>query len=84
MTIEPTPAPKPALAARPPRTLLVHFGIDSAVAFLALAMLALLIDVPLVAAAVVAIVAGASAARFTRRAEQRALAARAQGTGDLS
>jgi hypothetical protein len=56
----------------------VHFGVDSAVAFLALVMLGLLIGVPWGITAIVAIVIGALACRSTRRAEIRALAAREQ------
>jgi hypothetical protein len=68
----------PALPDRPPRSLLVHFGVDSAVAFLALVMLGLLLGIPWGIVAVVALVIGAVAARFTRQAEARALAARRQ------
>jgi hypothetical protein len=54
----------------------VHFGVDSAVAFLALVMLGLLIGVPWGITAVIALVIGAIACRYTHRAEVRALAAR--------
>jgi hypothetical protein len=77
VTTEPTPPPTPgALPARPPRSLLVHFGVDSAVAFLALIMLGLIFGVPWGIVAIVALVVGAVAAPYTRRAEVRALAAR--------
>jgi len=56
----------------------VHFGIDSAVAFLALVMLGLIVGVAWGITAVVALVIGAVACRYTRRAEVRALAAREQ------
>jgi hypothetical protein len=56
----------------------VHFGIDSAVAFLALVMLGLIVGVPWGITAAVALVVGAIACRYTRRAEVRALAAREQ------
>jgi hypothetical protein len=56
----------------------VHFGIDSAVAFLALVVVGLIVGVPWVATAGVALVIGAIACRYTRRAEVRALAAREQ------
>jgi hypothetical protein len=56
--------------------LLVHFGVDSAVAFLALILLGLIIGIGWGVVAVAALVIGAIAARFTRRAEERALAAR--------
>ena len=77
VTTEPTPPPTPgALPARPPRSLLVHFGVDSAVAFLTLIMLGLIFGVPWGIVAIVALVVGAVAAPYTRRAEVRALAAR--------
>jgi hypothetical protein len=56
----------------------VHFGVDSAVAFLALIVLGLLVGIPWGVVAVVALAIGAIAARFTRQAEIRALAARRQ------
>ena len=71
----------PALPDRPPRSLLVHFGVDSAVAFLALVVLAFFFGVPWGITAVVALVIGAIAARYTRRAEVRALAARREQAG---
>ena len=77
MTTEPNPAGPGSLPARPPRSLLVHFGVDSAVAFLALIMLGLIFGVRWGIVAIVALVIGAGAARYTRRAEARALAARA-------
>jgi hypothetical protein len=60
----------------------VHFGIDTAVAFLALVLVGLIIGVPLLAIAGVAIVAGVVAAPYTRRAEVRALDARQAGSAD--
>jgi len=59
----------------------VHFGVDSAVAFLALFVLGFFFGVPWGITAAVALVIGAVAARFTRRAEERALAARREQTG---
>jgi hypothetical protein len=56
----------------------VHFAVDSAVAFLALVMVGLIVGIPWGVTAVVAIVIGALACRSTRRAEERALAAREQ------
>ena len=77
MTTDPTPPPEPGtLPDRPPRALLMHFGVDSAVAFLALIVLGIIFGVPWGLVAVVALVMGAVAAPFTRRAEVRALAAR--------
>lgn len=72
------PSASDALPARPPRSLLVHFGVDSAVAFLALVMVGLIVGVPWGITALVALVLGAIACRYTHRAEARALAARAQ------
>jgi hypothetical protein len=60
----------------------VHFGVDAAVAFLAILVLGLIFGAPLVAIAIVALVAGAIAAPFTRRAEERALAARGRSEPD--
>jgi hypothetical protein len=77
VTTEPHPAGPGSLPARPPRSLLVHFGVDSAVAFLALIMLLTVIfGVPWGIVAIVCLVIGAVAAPYTRRAEVRALAAR--------
>ena len=77
MTTDPTPPPAPGtLPDRPPRTLLVHFAVDSAVAFLALIVLGVIFGVPWGIVAIVSLIIGAVAARFTRRAEVRALAAR--------
>ncbi len=70
----------PALPDRPPRSLLVHFGVDSAVAFLALILLGLIVGIGWVVVAVAALVIGAIVAPFTRRAEERALAARHEHT----
>jgi hypothetical protein len=58
----------------------VHFGVDSAVAFLALIVLGLILGVPWLVVAAVALVIGAVACRYTRRAEERALAARASSS----
>jgi hypothetical protein len=54
----------------------VHFGVDSAVAFLALVVLGLIFGVPWGITAAVALVIGAVACRYTHRAEVRALAER--------
>jgi type III secretory pathway component EscV len=56
----------------------VHFGVDSAVAFLALIVVGLIVGVPWLVTAAMAVVIGAVACRYTRRAEIRALAAREQ------
>jgi hypothetical protein len=77
VTTDPTtPPPAKNLPPRAPRTLFVHFGVDSAVAFLALIMLGLMLGIGWGVVAVVALVIGAVACRYTRRAEMRALAAR--------
>jgi uncharacterized membrane protein YjjB (DUF3815 family) len=55
----------------------VHFGVDTAVAFVATVFLGLIFGVPIVAVAIGSLVVGAIAAPYTRRAEVRALAARA-------
>ena len=79
MTTDPSPPPAPdALPARAPRPLIVHFGVDSAVAFLALVVVGLIVGVPWGITAIVALVIGAVACRYTRRAEISALAARQQ------
>jgi len=79
VTSEPPP---PRLPPRPPRPLAVHFGVDAAVAFLGILVLGLIFGASLVAIAIVAVVAGAIAAPFTRRAEERALAAREESEPD--
>ena len=56
----------------------MHFGVDSAVAFLALVVLGLIFGVPWGITAFVALVIGAIACRYTHRAEVHALAAREQ------
>ena len=77
MTTDPSPPPAPdALPPREPRLLIVHFGVDSAVAFLALVMLGLIVGVRWGITAIVSLVIGAVACRYTHRAEVRALAAR--------
>ncbi len=58
----------------------MHFGVDSAVAFLALLMFGWFLGVPWGITALVALVIGAIACRYTRRAEVRALAASKQTT----
>ncbi len=58
----------------------MHFGVDSAVAFLALVMVGWMVGVPWGITVIVAVVVGAIACRPTRRAEIRALAAREHTT----
>jgi hypothetical protein len=54
----------------------VHWAIDTAVAFLALLVLGLILGASIIVIVVIAVVVGAAAAPSTRRAEMRALAAR--------
>jgi hypothetical protein len=54
----------------------VHFAVDTAVAFLAVFVLGLILGAPLLVIVAIAIVIGAIAAPRTRRAEINALAAR--------
>lgn len=61
---------------RPPRSFLVHWAVDAAVAFLAVVVVALLVGIPLVPVAIAAVIIGLIAAPYTRRAEIRALHAR--------
>jgi len=83
VTTDPSSPPTPgALPPRPPRPLIVHFGVDSAVAFLALVVLGLIFGVAWGVTAAVALVIGAVACRYTHRAEVRALAERTQPTAE--
>ena len=66
----------PQLPPRPPRSFAIHWLVDGAILFVAVLFLALITGVPLVPLAIVALLLGAIAAPFTRRAEIRALAAR--------
>jgi hypothetical protein len=61
---------------RPPRPTFVHFWVDTAVAFLALIILGLILGFEWYTVALLSIVIGALAAPLTHRAEERALAAR--------
>jgi len=76
-----SPAPPPPLPPRPPRPVGVHFLVDSAVAFLAIVVVALIIGFPFWLIVVLALALGAAFAPFTRRAEPRALAARPTAPG---
>lgn len=71
------PPDVPRLPPRPPRSLAIHWLVDAAVAFLAVVIVALFWGVPLLPLAIAALVVGAIVAPFTRRAEIRALDARA-------
>jgi hypothetical protein len=74
------PATPPPLARRDPRPLATHIAIDAAVAFLLSAVVLLIWDVDLVTVVIIAAVLGALAAPLTRRAEERALAARPEAS----
>jgi hypothetical protein len=76
-----SPAPPPPLPYRPPRPVGVHFLVDSAVAFLAVVVVALILGIPFWLIVVLAVAIGAACAPLTRRAEERALAARRAAPG---
>jgi hypothetical protein len=56
--------------------MLVHVAVDAAVAFLALVVVLLIVGIPIWVTVIAAVVVGAMAAPYTRRAEARALLAR--------
>jgi hypothetical protein len=68
---EPTPLPR-----REPRPFVVHWLIDSAVAFLAVVLVALMFEIGLGAIVIAALVLGLVGAPFTRNLEAKALARR--------
>ena len=84
VTMDPTPPPGDpggaALPPREPRPLIVHFGVDGAIAFLVLIVPCLFLGIGWGTVLIVAFVIGAVACRFTRQAEERALAARTQSS----
>ncbi len=67
-------APRPLRTA--PRPLLVHWLIDSAVTFLALILVGLFLGTPWWLVVIVSLAVGAVAARYTGRADVRAMQAR--------
>ena len=67
------PAPLPR---RDPRPLVVHFLVDSAVCFLVVLVVGLILGIGWVELLIASVVIGAIAAPLSRRAEARALAAR--------
>ena len=73
-----SPAPREGvpLPPRPPRTLFVHWAIDSAVTFLVLVLVALFVGVSIWIVVAISVVIGVLVAPTTRRAEARGLAAR--------
>jgi len=68
-------APRP-LPDRPPRPLIVHWAIDTAVAFLLTVIVALFLGASLIIVAIAAAVAGFFLAPWTRSLEARGLARR--------
>jgi hypothetical protein len=70
---EPAPPPLPR---RPPRPLVIHWLIDSAIVFLVVVLVALFLGVSIWAVVVFALVVGIPLAPVTRGAEERALARR--------
>ena len=71
------PAPyQSGLPPRPPRPFIVHWGVDTLIAFVAVLFLALIAGFALTTIVIAALVVGLVAAQFTRQAEIRALAAR--------
>jgi len=65
-----------------PRPAAVHWLVDSAVVFLALIILGLILGAPWWAILILSLVVGSFAARFTWRADVRAMAARHAGQPD--
>jgi hypothetical protein len=59
----------------------VHVAVDAAVVFLALVVVLLFLDLPFWAILVTAVALGVVAAPYSRRAEERALAARPDPEG---
>jgi hypothetical protein len=69
------------LPQRPPRPLVVHYLVDCAVAFLLLVVVAFFVGFSLAETAITALVIGVPAALWTRRVEERSLAARPSAGG---
>jgi hypothetical protein len=72
------PAPLPR---RDPRPLVVHFLVDSAICFLAVLVVGLILGFGWVVLLITSLVIGAGVAPFSHRAEARALAERDAGAG---
>jgi hypothetical protein len=73
---QPDPEQPAPLPRRDPRPLVVHFVVDAAVAFLLLVIVLLFLGADIFVVLIAAVVVGAIAAPYTRRAEERALAQR--------
>lgn len=71
----------PMLPARDPRPLVIHFLVDSAVCFLTILVLGIIWGIGWVVLLIAALIVGAVVAPFTRRAEERQLAARTAAPG---
>ena len=84
MTGPESPAPPEPLPRRAPRPLFAHAAVDVAVAFLLVAFLFFVMGLPFWLTIVVSVVGGLGAAPLTRRAEERALAARPAASGQTS
>jgi len=69
--------------ARPPRPVIVHWLVDSVIAFCVIAVVALFWGVGIWTIVIVALALGAGATPFTRRAEERALATRDDENPDV-
>lgn len=76
MSVQEGDAPLPP---RDARSLLVHTLVDTVVAFLACAVVLLILGVSIWVVLVVAVVLGVAAGPLTQRAEVRALAKRSEG-----
>ncbi len=74
-------APRP-LPSRPPRPLIVHWFIDTVVAFLLTAVVALFLGAAVITIAIASAIAGVFLAPWTRSLEARGLARRAARADD--
>jgi hypothetical protein len=70
-------APRPLRTT--PRPVVVHWVIDSAVVFLALILVGIFLGAPWWGVGIASLAVGVLAARYTRRADVRAMAARRAG-----
>ena len=74
--------PPPVLPPREPRSHLIHFLVDSAVCFLGILILGLMFGIGWAVLVVVSFGVGAAVAPYTRRLEERQLAARTTNETD--